>query len=293
MRAVKEKANAKINLYLDVVSRREDGFHDIKSIMHSISLSDAVTVSYAPSKTTSVRMSVKGSRYLPTDEKNLAVKAALLFLETACKTAYIHIHLEKRIPIAAGLAGGSSDAAATLRAMNRLFDKVFTERALLKMAEKLGSDVPYCLYGKTAICEGRGDIITKLPDTLNLNAVVAVANEHVATPIAYSTLDGMYSSFDGSIETGGEDCYILLLNSIKSGKVNGTGLYNIFEKAILPMCPKAEKIKNRLTELGAYATLMSGSGPSVFGLFDDEEKAQAACFVLREENVTAYYATSV
>lgn len=293
MRAVKEKANAKINLYLDVISKREDGFHEIKSVMHSVSLSDTVTVTYTPSKVTNVRMSVKGNRYLPTDDKNLAVKAAMLFLEAACKTANIHIHLEKHIPIAAGLAGGSSDAAATLRAMNKLFDKIFTDRALLKIAERIGSDVPYCLYGKTAICEGRGEVITKLPDTLNLSVVVAVANEHVATPLAYSTLDAMYSSFDGSIVTKGEKYYLSLLDSIKNGKINGEDLYNVFEDAILPLCPKASKIKSRLAELGAAATLMSGSGPSVFGLFENDKDAQNACRILREESVTAYFVKSV
>ena len=191
MRAVKEKANAKINLYLDVISKREDGFHDVKTVMHSVSLSDEVTVIYSPSDTQNIRISLKGNRFLPTDDKNLAYKAAKLYLDSAAMRADIDIILDKHIPIAAGLAGGSSDAAATLRAMNKLFDKMFSEKALFKMAEKIGSDVPYCLYGKTALCEGRGEIITKLPDTLKLNVVIAVANEYVSTPMAYSELDGL------------------------------------------------------------------------------------------------------
>lgn len=293
MRAVKEKANAKINLYLDVISKRDDGFHDIKTIMHSISLADDVTVMYSPSETQNIRMFIKENNFLPTDEKNLAYRAAKLYLNTADKRANIDIRLDKRIPIAAGLAGGSSDAAATLRAMNRIFGKMFSERALFKMAEQLGSDVPYCLYGKTALCEGRGEIITKLPDVLKLNIVVAVADEHVSTPAAYSVLDSMYSSFDGSKETGGEEYYAGLIQSIKSGQPNTDNLFNIFEGAVLPKCEGASKIKKRLLELGASSTLMSGSGPSVFGIFKNEKQAKKAAECLRSENITAHYAKSV
>ena len=293
MRAVKEKANAKINLYLDVISKREDGFHDIKTVMHSVSLSDEVTVIYSPSDTQNIRISLKGNRFLPTDDKNLAYKAAKLYLDSAAMGADIDIILDKHIPIAAGLAGGSSDAAATLRAMNKLFDKMFSEKALFKMAEKIGSDVPYCLYGKTALCEGRGEIITKLPDTLKLNVVIAVANEYVSTPMAYSELDGLYSSFDGSVKTGGESNFESLMQSLATGKLSFNNMFNIFESAVLPKCPGAAAIKKRLIELGADATLMSGSGPSVFGLFENEDEAQKALKYLQIENINAYFAKSV
>lgn len=293
MRAVKEKANAKINLYLDVVARREDGFHDIKTVMHTISLEDEVKVTYTPSSETRVRMFVKGNRYLPVDERNLAVRAALLFLKTAGKGANIDITLEKRIPVAAGLAGGSSDAAATLRAMNKLFDKMFTDKALYKMAESLGSDVPFCLYGKTALCEGRGEIITKLPNNIKLNLVVAIANERVSTPQAYTALDEKYSSFDGSIKTGGDSSYEKLSQSLRLGIVCKEGLFNVFEEAVLPNCPKARAIKERLIQLGALGALMSGSGPSVFGIFENERSAKLACEALKLENVNAYAVSSV
>lgn len=293
MRAVKEKANAKINLYLDVIAKRDDGFHDIKTIMHSISLADEITVIYSPSAEQNIRVSIKGNNFLPTDERNLAYHAAKLYLDTADKNASIDIRLDKRIPIAAGLAGGSSDAAATLRAMNRIFDKMFSERALFKMAEQLGSDVPYCLYGKTALCEGRGEIITKLPDVLRLNIVVAIANEHVSTPDAYSALDSMYSSFDGSRETGGSKYCDSLVQSIKKGQPNTNNLFNVFEDVVLPNCKGASGIKKRLSELGASSALMSGSGPSVFGIFDNECQAKKAVEYLESDNITAYYAKSV
>ena len=293
MRAVKEKANAKINLYLDVIALREDGFHDIKTVMHSVSLSDEITIYYTQSSVTNIRMRLKGNRYLPIDEKNLAVRAARLYLEMAHKTANIEIKLDKRIPVAAGLAGGSSDAAATLRAMNRLFGKMFTERALFEMAAMLGSDVPYCLYGKTALCEGRGEIITKLPDTVRLNVVVATANEHVSTPTAYGKLDEMYSSFDGSVNSCGGEHYKELVLSLENGRFSSKSLFNIFEKAVLPACPKASLIKERMYELGASAALMSGSGPSVFGIFESEKTANSACEALRAEKIMAYSVKSV
>ena len=293
MRAVKEKANAKINLYLDVISKRDDGFHNIKTVMHSVSLFDEVTVVFSPSDTQNVRVSLKGNRFLPTDDRNLAYKAAKLYLDSAGISANIEVMLNKRIPIAAGLAGGSSDAAATLRAMNKIFGKMFSDKALLKMAEKLGSDVPYCLYGKTALCEGRGEIITKLPDNIKLNLVIAVADEHVSTPAAYLDLDSIYSSFDGSIETGGEKHFAGLMSSLSNGRIDANNLFNVFESAVLPKCNGALAIKNRLAELGAYAALMSGSGPSVFGLFENEDAAKSALESLQADGINAYFAKSV
>ena len=189
MNACKEMAYAKINLYLDCIGTRSDGFHEIKTIMHSLSLGDAVTVMVVSRDRQSIRMHLDGNRHLPTDSKNLAYSAAALFLERAAINADILIKLDKKIPISAGLAGGSSDAAATLRALNRLFGKCFTEKALLSMAAELGSDVPYCLLGGTALCEGRGERITRLDSSIKLHTVVAVDNEHISTPMAYRMLD--------------------------------------------------------------------------------------------------------
>ena len=163
MTTIKERANAKINLYLDVLSKREDGFHDIKTVMHSVNFGDEITVTAVPSEKTSVRVEVIGARFLPLDNRNLAVRAAYLFLEKAKLTEEVTIKLVKRLPVAAGLAGGSSDAAAVLRAMNKIHSKLFTVPALTAISAELGSDVAYCLYGKTALCEGRGEKITKLP----------------------------------------------------------------------------------------------------------------------------------
>ena len=199
MRSVKERAFAKINLYLEVIGKRDDGFHDIRTVMHSVTLCDDVTVSLVPTRMTEVRIDIEGNPRLPKDSRNLAVKAAELFLERSGRQGTVHIRMNKRIPVAAGLAGGSSDAAAVLRAMNRLFDGCYTERALSGLAAELGSDVPFCLIGGTALCEGRGEIITKLPDASPSSFVIAVSDERVSTPYAYATLDAAYSDFDGSI----------------------------------------------------------------------------------------------
>jgi 4-diphosphocytidyl-2-C-methyl-D-erythritol kinase len=156
MNAAKEKAYAKINLYLDCLGIRDDGFHEIKTVMHSVTLADTVTVVVLSRDKRNIRLQLVGNRYLPTDSKNLAYSAAALFMERAAIDADILIKLEKHIPVSAGLAGGSTDAAATLRALNRLFGKRFSDKALLAMAAELGSDVPYCLVGGTALLRQRG-----------------------------------------------------------------------------------------------------------------------------------------
>ena len=293
MKATNEFANAKVNLFLDVVSKRKDGFHDIKTVMHSVSLCDEITVRASNAKETTIRLSSSGSKYLPTDDKNLAYRAAELFLSEAGIIAAIEIKLEKRIPIAAGLAGGSSDAAAVLRAMNRLFDRIFSEKALYKLAERLGSDVPYCLYGKTALCEGRGEILTKLPDTLKLNFVIVASNEYMSTPKAYQALDEKYSDFDGTVATGGDDKYESLMKFVYEGDKLTGELFNVFESVVLSKCSRADNAKQRLISLGADTAMMSGSGPSVFGIFESKSMAEVAYNALKNEGYIAFIASSV
>ena len=290
MKTIKEKANAKINLYLDVLSKREDGFHDIRTVMHSVSFGDTVTVTATPSDTTTVTMSVEGNRFLPTDSRNLAARAAYLFLERASINASINIELVKRIPVAAGLAGGSSDAAAVLRALNRLYGRFFTVSALNEIAAELGSDVVYCLYGRCALCEGRGEIMTRLNVRLSGYVVIAIGNEHMSTPAAYKALDTIFSDFDGTCPTGGDECFARLMPALRENTVAPEGLFNVFEEAILPLCPTAKSIRARLVELGARAAMMSGSGPSVFGIFDTFDDAVSACMALRKERCRAYHA---
>lgn len=293
MATIRERANAKINLYLDVLKKREDGFHDVKTVMHSVTFGDDVTVSVEPSEITEVRMSIKGNKFLPTDARNLAVRAAHLFLERASITAKVTIELTKRIPVAAGLAGGSTDAAAVLRALNKIYGRLFAVSALSEIAAELGSDVVYCLFGKTALCEGKGEKITRIKCKIGYFFVIAIANEHVSTPAAYKALDALYSDFDGSVKTNGEDHYSRLCSTIRTPFFDTDGLFNVFESAVLPTCPGAARIKERLLALGAKAALMSGSGPSVFGVFESFDEARAACYRLRDEHFKAFYARSV
>ena len=293
MTTIKERANAKINLYLDVLSKREDGFHEIKTVMHSVKFGDEITVTSVPAEKSTVKLIVTGCSFLPTDTRNIAVKAAYLFLERAKLSCEVTIKMVKRIPVAAGLAGGSSDAAAVLRAMNKIYSKLFSVSALSNLAAELGSDVAYCLYGKTALCEGRGEKLTKISVMPKCAFVIAIANERVSTPFAYKELDRVYSDFSEEIETGGEAHYQALSKSLSDGNVDPKGLFNVFEKAVLPSCSGASLIKEKLIELGAKGSLMSGSGPSVFGVFDNIEEAKAACQELRKMKFKAYFAESV
>lgn len=293
MISVKEYAYAKINLYLDVLAKREDGFHEVKTIMHTVSLSDEVTVSVRHSDRTTLSLTVSGDCRLPTDSRNLALKAAELFLSTTLTSAEVHIKLVKRIPIAAGLAGGSSDAAAVLRALNKAFKRPLTEKRLLSLAAQLGSDVPYCLLGGTALCCGRGERIERLPGKLNLYVVIAISDEHVSTPFAYTELDRLYSNFEVEREDDRECCYNAISASIASGKLFDSNLYNIFENAIFPKYNRAEHIKLRMFELGATHALMSGSGPSIYGIFTDISSAEHARDTFIKEGIRAYSAQTV
>ena len=293
MVSVKEYACAKINLYLDVLSKREDGFHDVKTVMHTVSLSDEVTVSVCRSDRPEVRLTIVGHPKLPTDSRNLAVKAAELFLDSTLISASVHIKLVKRIPVAAGLAGGSTDAAAVLRAMNKAFRRPLTEKRLLAIASELGSDVPYCLLGGTALCCGRGERIERLPDNLKLNTVIAISDEYVSTPFAYVELDRLYADFRSPRADNSEDRYRSVRSAAISGETSEMELFNIFENAILPIYNGADMLKREMFNLGAIHALMSGSGPSVFGIFKDRISAEEARDKLIEQGVRAYYAETV
>lgn len=293
MCSVKELANAKVNLYLDVVNKREDGFHDIKTVMHEISLSDEVVVSIRDADKRGVRLYMSGEGILPADERNIAYRAAALFLCKADINASVEISLKKEIPIAAGLAGGSADAAAVLRAMNKLFKKPFSDKYLLALAAELGSDVPFCLVGGTALCGGRGELMTRLSDTLDLNFVVAVASERVSTPDAYMALDVAYADFKGSHSEESSAQLASLLEAVKKSSMPDSELYNIFENVIFKTCNGAEMLKSKMLRLGATHALMSGSGPSVFGVFENEGAARHAREQLVKDGVRAYFAKTV
>ena len=293
MTSVKEIAYAKINLHLDVLDRREDGFHSVRTVMHTVTLSDEITVSVKPSRKREITLSLVGGGKLPTDSRNLAYKAAETFLDATLIDAAVDIRLNKRIPVAAGLAGGSSDAAATLRALNRVYKKPLSEKRLLTIAAGLGSDVPFCLLGGTALCLGRGEIIERLQGGVDLHLVVAIADEHVSTPVAYSRLDELYGNFAVPRSDDADEIFASLMTSINERELKTHKLFNIFENAVLPICSGAEAIKQRMLDLGATHALMSGSGPSVFGIFENAGKAELAAEALKSEGYRAYTARSV
>ena len=288
---VTELANAKVNLYLDVVSRRPDGFHNIKTVMHSVSLFDTLTVSAVEDGVTSLTLEVVGTPELA-GENNLAARAAYAYLSAAGISARVHIRLEKNIPIAAGLAGGSTDAAAVLRALNRSFGFPLTAAELSSIAATLGSDVPFCLLGGTVLCEGRGEVMRPIHAPRPMNFVIAVAEESVSTPAAYSALDSLYSDFDGSVPHGGAMEYDAL-SAFLAGAPLPDKLYNVFEDAVLPECNGAREIKAAMLRFGAVAALMSGSGPSVFGIFEDADVAEECRNKLVGLGYRAYVAHSV
>ncbi len=293
MTSVKESAYAKINLYLDVVSKRADGFHDIKTVMHTVSLCDEISVSISPSKSTSVRLIISGEGRLPADSRNLAYKAAELFMQSTLNTAEVVVTLKKKIPISAGLAGGSSDAAAVLRALNRIYKHQLSDKRLLELASELGSDVPYCVVGGTALCQGRGEKITRLADNLSLHTVIAISGDRVSTPGAYKLLDEIYDDFSSSHMGDSELLLEDILSAVNSKKNNCSKLYNIFENAVFKTCSEAETIKCELLRIGASHAMMSGSGPSVFGIFESKLDAERARDILISKGYKAYYAHSI
>ncbi len=272
MRAVREYAYAKVNLFLDCRRVREDGFHGVESVMHAVGLHDELTVTLGTGS--GISLECQGGGYLPTDSRNLAYRAAELMLDRLGISGSVKITLKKNIPVSAGLAGGSTDAAAVLRALNRLLGRPMSRSGLLSLGAELGSDVPFCILGGTAFCEGRGEVVTPLPD-LSLNFVVAKADERVCTKEAYALLDSHYNNFeDGS----SPDSPVLrdgLLRFIRGGDAPGA-LFNVFEDAILPTVGGARTIKEKMLSLGAKYAMLSGSGPSVFGIFDTEQMAKAA-----------------
>ncbi len=292
MNAVKEFAYAKINLYLDITEKRDDGFHELKTVMHTVSLADEITVCAEQTKgSPQVRLTVRGADFLPTDSRNLAVRAAELFLTRLGICASVNIKLDKRIPVASGLAGGSSDAAAVLRALNRIFGKPFTDRAMLSMAGELGSDVPYCLIGRTALCTGRGEIMTRLPDPADCRFLIVRIPDHISTPAAYAALDGMYGDFKKPYEP---PCSAeRFVASLMNGTLNVDEMYNIFESAVLPIVPSAQRALCLLNEFGAKRAMMSGSGPTVFGVFTDAESQDRAKRLMAEQGYESYSVFSV
>ncbi len=273
------EAYAKINLYLDVVGRRENGYHDIKGIMHKLSLSDTVTVELEAAEKNEITLtcSVPG---IPTDSKNIAYRAAELFLSKYAKRPYsVSIHIEKRIPAAGGLAGGSTDGAAVLHAMHELIGGVEYARLIADSAS-LGADLPFCMADGAMVTEGIGDILTPCPSLPECAVLLCNTGESVSTPAAYARLDQLYGNF---AETSfDEERFSRLIRGLGSGDISliSDGIYNIFEQAVLPDCPLAAEAKRSMLAHGAVGAMMSGSGSTIFGLYRSDAEAAEAYGIL-------------
>ncbi len=269
------KAYAKINLGLDVVRRLENGYHEVKMVMQTVGIYDELSFEKAEAGITVTT----DSGELPTDENNLIYKAAKLMIDTYQIQGGVRIHLQKNIPIAAGMAGGSTDAAATMKGINRLYDLDCTLKELVELGVKIGADVPYCILGGTALAEGIGEKLTPLVAAPECFLLVAKPDINVSTKYVYEHLDAEgvaeHPDIDGMVQ------------AIEEGSLQGilNRMGNVLETVTVKAYPVIDTIKNRMRELGAVGSLMSGSGPTVFGIFLEESKAQEAYEKMKEEQL--------
>lgn len=263
MKKIYEKAPAKINLLLDVLRKREDGYHEVQMIMTMVDLADRLEMEEIPGDRI-VLSSQAG--FIPLDEKNLAFQAARLIKERCGVSKGVYIHLDKRIPVAAGLAGGSSDAAAALRGLNRLWELGLSRDELEALGAELGSDVPFCIRGGTAVARGRGERLESIPSPPSCWVVLAKPPINVSTADVYGKLKANELKAHPSLES--------MLSAIREQSFSGicASLGNVLETVTLERYPEVRQIKESMIKLGADGVLMSGSGPTVFGLVAKESK---------------------
>ena len=279
------RAVAKINLGLDILRKREDGYHEVRMIMQTIQMYDVLEMKKV--KKPGISLSVNYP-YIPSDERNLVYKAAKLLMDEFQVKEGVDICLEKFIPVAAGMAGGSSDAAAAMVGINHLFKLGLSEKDLMDRAVNIGADVPYCIMRGTALAEGIGEKLTRIAQVPDCYVLIGKPGIGVSTKTAYESLQldkiQSHPDIDGmirDIENGN-----LLAMTDKMG--------NVFESGIIRKYPVIGEIKDLMEASGALKAMMSGSGPTVFGIFGDREKMEAAAAVLRQSNLAkTVFATEV
>lgn len=279
------RAFAKINLGLDILRKREDGYHEVRMIMQTIQMYDVLEMKKV--KKPGISLSVNYP-YIPSDERNLVYKAAKLLMDEFQVKEGVDIRLEKFIPVAAGMAGGSSDAAAAMVGINHLFKLGLSEKDLMDRAVNIGADVPYCIMRGTALAEGIGEKLTRIAQVPDCYVLIGKPGIGVSTKTAYESLQldkiQSHPDIDGmirDIENGN-----LLAMTDKMG--------NVFESGIIGKYPVIGEIKDLMEANGALKAMMSGSGPTVFGIFGDREKMEAAAAVLRQSNLAkTVFATEV
>ncbi len=270
---VTEKAYAKLNLSLDVLRKREDGYHEMRMVMQTISLHDDVTVSCTEG---SGQIVLKNNlKYLPTDDRNIAAKAAgVFFAKSGIGGVDTHITLHKRIPVCAGMGGGSSDGAAVLRALNQILETRFSFETLRSMAQQLGSDVPFCVEGGTDLAQGRGEILEHLCDLPDCFIVVCKPLLSISTPRLFERIH--CENLRLHPDTAG------MLHALEHRDLSGVAarMYNVFEDVLPKNAEQIHEIKSELLDCHALGAVMTGTGSAVFGLFDDQRQAQQAYSVL-------------
>ena len=261
------KALAKINLGLDVTGRRENGYHDVRMVMQTIYLYDDVLIK----KTDEPGIVVKTNlSFLPINEDNIAYKAAKMLIDEFEIEQGVEITLDKHIPVAAGLAGGSSNAAAVLVGMNRMFDLKLSQQDLMDRGVKLGADVPYCVMRGTVLAEGIGEILSPLPPMPKCYILIAKPGINVSTKVVYEKLDSKPIENHPDIDA--------IIDGLEKGDLHkiAASLGNVLEAVTIEDYPIIEEIKEAMKNAGALNAMMSGSGPTVFGIFDDKKVARAA-----------------
>ena len=272
MNFIKVRAHGKINLALDVLRKREDGYHDVRMIMQSVGLYDNIEiVNLGQSKSGKPEIDIECNlRYLPNNENNLAYKAALLLMDEFFISAHIVIKIKKMIPVAAGMAGGSADAAAVLKGVNKLFGLHLTNEDLKKRGVTLGADIPYCVDGGTALSEGIGEILTPLPPMPQCIILLVKPPINVSTKLVYGNLDAANNTYHPDIDG--------MIKAIEAGdlKAMTEKMGNVLATVTEAEYPIITEIKEKMLEMGALGSMMSGSGPTVFGIFDNREAAKAA-----------------
>lgn len=277
------RAYAKINLMLDILSRLDNGYHDLFMIMQSVGLYDEVTVEKTESESITISCNKDD---IPCDEKNIAHKAATFFFEeTDIKNCGIHIHIDKRIPHAAGLAGGSADGAAVIVALNKLFNTELSEKEIIRIGAKVGADVPFCALGGTMLAQYTGTVLSHLPDLSEKYIIIVKPDQDVSTGKAYAAFDA--AERVRHLDTKG--MLMAVLND--DWKKIGEKVDNVFEQFI--EVTDRTVIKGIMRKYGCLCTCMSGSGPSIFGVFDNIENAESCLNELKKDFCGSFLCTTV
>lgn len=279
-----ERAYGKINLSLDVIRKLSVGYHDMRMVMETVTLHDDVHLSLSEGEGIFMQTNLP---FLPSDSRNIAVKAAeLFFQELDLPRQHIEIRIYKRIPVAAGMAGGSANAAAVLRGLNALLGTELSIQALIQIGEKLGSDVPYCVIGGTQLAEGRGEVLTPLSPLPPCHIVICKPPFSISTPELFSRID--CNKIRHRPDTTG------MIDALDTGALDQVAirLFNVFEDVLDGRGRDIRQIKHTLLEAGALGAAMTGTGPTVFGLFDDETQAKSACNRLKEQYREVFLTTN-